>query len=896
MTLVRASYSFYANYPNYTLLTVCQDGQVHETALTHVSENTKSFSVPENVTFIWGNAFEDCPDLESINIPNSVTTIGSEAFNGCCNLKSIIIPNSVTYIGTSAFKGCTNLQSVILNGMATCYCDFADCILLENITLVDTTYVLNGVSASGQCGDYVSAISWVLGNNGTLILYGRGQTNDYVNGTAPWINADFTTAVISEGITGLGRHLFYQCAALTQVFLPSTIQSIDYGVFQSCYELDSIILPDNVDRINSSAFGSHDMIIHAHFDSQSAKALSKAGYCFKAIDTAYTFKYQFNNNSIIGLEFCGYDGTESNVIIPNGVTSIGARAFSERYSMTNVSIPETVTTIGEYAFSNCSGLTNLVLPNSIATIGDTAFGWCTALENVEVPNSVTSIERQAFIGCDKLNDVYLPDSIADLGESAFMYCSSLTSIRLSESLTEIKGQTFIGTNLISLYIPSSINAFDSNAFDYNTNLCLSFECTNTYMKEWVLNHEFNYSYNHGNICEDKAIPATFTNDGLTEGSHCEACGDVIVAQEIIPAITYSYNMDIGEVMQITGVETPNPVTWQSDNPELATVSKAGKVRALARGTATLTAIDTVTGNTGHCTVAISPPMISMVRGYMTHIAHVRSSSGNYLKMTLNAVGGALPYLFELKVYKDGELYFSDIYHTSNASLEANVYNVNEYGDYTFYLLTVDGIGQSHEYRPTNIITISSTGISHQQTGIDTVYVEEVLIDKTTASINKGSSVTLTASVAPSDTQWQTVSWKSSNPMIATVTAEGVVNGLMPGHATIYAISKDGMNIRAACEITVTSSNVIAPPSSIVEIDGEAFIGTAADIYRLSNKVKSIGSKAFANLRMSAVIELPNSVTSIANDAFAGSDVTLVVPEGSYAETWAIANGIDHLHQ
>lgn len=45
-------------------------------------------------------------------IPNSVTSIGSQAFEDYTSLQSIVIPNSVTEIGKYAFSGCSSLQSI----------------------------------------------------------------------------------------------------------------------------------------------------------------------------------------------------------------------------------------------------------------------------------------------------------------------------------------------------------------------------------------------------------------------------------------------------------------------------------------------------------------------------------------------------------------------------------------------------------------------------------------------------------------------------------------------------------------------------------------------------------------------------------------------------------------
>ena len=59
-----------------------------------------------------------------------------------------------------------------------------------------------------------------------------------------------------------------------------------------------------------------------------------------------------------------WDGENiSNVIIKEGVTSIGDYAFCNQYTVTKVSIPSTVTNIGSCAFTDCDDLNSIVIPD-----------------------------------------------------------------------------------------------------------------------------------------------------------------------------------------------------------------------------------------------------------------------------------------------------------------------------------------------------------------------------------------------------------------------------------------------------------------------------------------------------------------------------------------------------
>ena len=85
-------------------------------------------------------------------------------------------------------------------------------------------------------------------------------------------------------------------------------------------------------------------------------------------------KYYFKGDfEIKGTTLIRYNGNDSDVTIPDGVTKIEDEAFWECTGLTSIKIPNSVTTIGSSAFVCCIGLTSVTIPDSVTSIGDCAF-------------------------------------------------------------------------------------------------------------------------------------------------------------------------------------------------------------------------------------------------------------------------------------------------------------------------------------------------------------------------------------------------------------------------------------------------------------------------------------------------------------------------------------------
>lgn len=113
--------------------------EAEETLKALIDRTITSIAIPDSVTNIGSQSFNQCRDLASVTIPDSVTNIGSYAFSNCNSLASIIIPSSVTSLQANVFINCNSLTDIALPSSITRVASttFSGCTSLTNVTLGD---------------------------------------------------------------------------------------------------------------------------------------------------------------------------------------------------------------------------------------------------------------------------------------------------------------------------------------------------------------------------------------------------------------------------------------------------------------------------------------------------------------------------------------------------------------------------------------------------------------------------------------------------------------------------------------------------------------------------------------------------------------------------------------
>ncbi len=154
------------------------------------------------------------------------------------------------------------------------------------------------------------------------------------------------------------------------------------------------------------------------------------------------------------------------VTIPKGVKSIGKGAFKGCSSLVEIKMPDSLTDIGEDAFYNCTSLEKVTIPKGVISIGNWAFDGCSSLKEVTICEGVESIGGWAFDGCSSLKEIKMPDSLTDIGKDAFYNCTSLEKVTIPKGVISIGKGAFVGCNsLKEVTICEGVKSIGNWAFD-----------------------------------------------------------------------------------------------------------------------------------------------------------------------------------------------------------------------------------------------------------------------------------------------------------------------------------------------------------------------------------------------------------------------------------------------
>lgn len=101
----------------------------------------------------------------------------------------------------------------------------------------------------------------------------------------------------------------------------------------------------------------------------------------------------------------------------------------------------------------------LIIEDGITGIGAFAFSYCHVLRELIIPESVSSIRDYAFYCCSKITDIHLPNSVSYIGKQCFSACSSLNEIHFQSNVPQIHNEAFLELENLRAYYPHGASAW-----------------------------------------------------------------------------------------------------------------------------------------------------------------------------------------------------------------------------------------------------------------------------------------------------------------------------------------------------------------------------------------------------------------------------------------------------
>lgn len=404
---------------------------------------------------------------------------------------------------------------------------------------------IKNIIASGTTGD----CTWTLDEEGTLTISGNGAMENYQYDylkRAPWKDYEISKVVIKNGVTSIGDYAFSGCNNLSSITIPNTIKVIGNCAFENCTGLTNITIPDNVTNIGDNAF----------YNCSNLTEVNIPNSLMSISDNMF-----YNCSKLTG------------ITIPDSITSIGCYAFRSCTSLTSITIPDSVTDIDEWAFDSCSDLTIYGYKNSCAEayantnnipfvalkkiIDSGRTGECTWELDDEGTLTISGNGRMenydsSYNGCPlttpwqnyEVKTLIIEEGVTYIGIYAFFYCNDLTNVIIPNTITAINEDFYRCDNLKTITIPGSVTFIDSYAFDggfLSDDFTIIGDC-NSEAQRYAKEYEYNFLCDNHTIVTDEAVTATCTETGLTEGSHCSVCGEIITEQQIVPALGHQYEI------------------------------------------------------------------------------------------------------------------------------------------------------------------------------------------------------------------------------------------------------------------------------------------------------------------------------------------------------------------
>ena len=525
-----------------------------------------------NVVGIYTETFAFSPDIRKVVIPEGIISIYDDAFRGCRKLEEIDVDvNNQVYASEDGVlyskdykylvvcpPGKNGVVNVNENTIYVCDYSFFTCTNVTDINIPESvedlglgcfyeTDSLENINISPYNKYYVEEDG---------VVYNKAKTT-----LVKCVDTKDTSVTIPNTVVNIAKFAFYECNELKgPLKLPDNLKFIGEYAFFNCESLDTDLeFPDTLDTIEQRAF-----------------------YGCKSLRS---------------------------IKLNEGLETIPNFCFAYCESLQDIVIPDSVETIDENAFFYCINVRSLDLGEGIQTISNWAFDYLLSLEgDLIIPDSVLSIGDAAFFNCNSLDGyIIIGDNVKRVGESSFYRAENVKGFIFKGDLPYITENSFLKPD-VKYYYLSDKNGFEE-ALDgkdisvYNlkpiVNYIIDDEVYKSVMLDsyglsvsefeelqkdgyefegWYYDRAFNEKYDFSDIImKDTNLYAKYTSRNTILFSKDET----IIEKGKSEQIEFTYDLEEGL--------TVNDIAWKSSDENVVKVDSNGKITAIDKGEALVTA-------------------------------------------------------------------------------------------------------------------------------------------------------------------------------------------------------------------------------------------------------------------------------------------------------------------
>ncbi|MBR2384329.1 MAG: leucine-rich repeat domain-containing protein [Clostridia bacterium] len=422
------------------------EGYAFKKTATNGSEHIISVVIPDSVTAIGYNPFQDCKNLISVTIGDGLESFGL-MFDGCTSLETLKLGKGIKYIGARNFP--YNIKNIIISE--------------ENPTL--KTIDGNVYSKDGK----------------NIKFYSRGKIEEQF--------------YLPDGVTNIDANSFYNCKNLKKIIINKNVEVIDDYAFFGNDNLESFEVDEENEffkEIDGNLYTKDGSTLLECAIGDKAESFVVPASLKKVKNTAFSSYPTIKNIYVTDLRaWCKIDGIAfltnytraekfflngelvSEIVVPDSVTSLKSYVFANFTNIESVDIGDGVTVIEYNSFYQNSNVKRLKIGKclkEIETISQLYF-----LERIDVDvdnpffkaidgNLYSKDGKTIVLYTDKVQEEFtMPSGVAIVGANAF-YKSPVKKVYFPDGLERIEVRAFAFSNIESIEVPESVTYMGTYAF------------------------------------------------------------------------------------------------------------------------------------------------------------------------------------------------------------------------------------------------------------------------------------------------------------------------------------------------------------------------------------------------------------------------------------------------